>query len=203
MRVYPRAFFLDGYNLAITWSISNCTLIAQPACNYGERKFRFFFSHFSFRFFFCIFFDPPLGFRSCGEKCSNASSYITRRGGGEKKLAIRGSRGWVPILPIINLVSVGREADPRAKRSFIRASVPRIVALLSSSRYKNVPRVPSLAVTLCEPCVAERIKNTAFFLSLPFFSRFWFTCTDPGAPLPSFFPFFYTEKNGSINGIGG
>lgn len=58
MRMYPRAFFLDGYNLAITWSISNCTLIAQPACNYGERKFRFFFSRFSFRFFFLYFLRP-------------------------------------------------------------------------------------------------------------------------------------------------
>lgn len=85
MRVYPRAFFLDGYNLAITWSISNCTLIAQPACNYGERKFRFFFSRFSFRFFFFVFSSTrPLAFGRA-ERNAATRRVILLGGEGEKK----------------------------------------------------------------------------------------------------------------------
>lgn len=104
-------------------------------------------------------------------------------------MRFRGNRGRVPISPIINLVSVGR----RVKRSFIRAEdrCAFIELAIQKCPWCAIPSrpLPSLAVTLREPCVAERIKNTVFSLSF-----FWFTFTDPGIPLPPFFLFFYIPR---------
>lgn len=157
-----------------------------------KESFASFFPVFRFFFFFRVFFDPSLGSRSCREKCSNAVDiYIILGGEREKKLAIRGNRGRVPISPIINLVSVGR----RVKRSFIRAEdrCAFIELAIQKCPWCAIPSrpLPSLAVTLREPCVAERIKNTVFSLSLFFGSRLPILVF---LSLLFFFFFIYREK---------
>lgn len=123
------------------------------------------------------------------ERNAATQSIFILLGGEKKNLRFRGNRGRVPISPIINLVSVGR----RVKRSFIRAEdrCAFIELAIQKCPWCAIPSrpLPSLAVTLREPCVAERIKNTVFSLSF-----FWFTFTDPGIPLPPFFLFFYIPR---------
>lgn len=104
--------------------------------------------------------------------------YYAGRGRERKTCDSRKQRVRVlPILPIINLlVSVERpiralNALPfaplcRGSLRFYRARVGERDTKMSLVCH---PFPPPLAVTLCEPCVAERMKNTVFFLSLPFF----------------------------------
>lgn len=174
-----------------------------------EKSFASFFFFF-FRFSFLLFLYFLRSLRPLAERNAATRRVILLRGKGERKKNLRFEEtegesftDFTDHQP----PRFGRAADPRAKRSSIRASVPRIVALLSSSRrrtrYKNVPGVPSLPATPCgHPLWTVRRwtnEEYSFFSLSSFFSR-W--CTDPGIPpLPSFF--FYTEKNGSINGIGG
>lgn len=173
-----------------------------------EKSFASFFFFFVFRFFFFyIFFGLSVPWRR--EMQQRVELYYYAGRGRERKTCdSRKQRVRVlPILPIINLlVSVERpiralNALPfaplcRGSLRFYRARVGERDTKMSLVCH---PFPPPLAVTLCEPCVAERIKNTVFFLSLPFFHVGVLILVF--LPFPPFF--FYTEKNGSINGIGG
>lgn len=165
-----------------------------------EKSFASFFFFF-FRFSFLLFLYFLRSLRPLAERNAATRRVILLRGKGERKKNLRFEEtegesftDFTDHQP----PRFGRAADPRAKRSSIRASVPRIVALLSSSRrrtrYKNVPGVPSLPATPCgHPLWTVRRwtnKEYSFFSLFLFFTLVYWSWYSS----PSLLFFLYREK---------